>query len=184
MISLVISYFIFKTRIRLRGNMNRGAHLLDLVFGLVCCCWMGSVCGDKAQERERVHLCNFCHKGFNSLQILSQHKIWQHSGHVFACKGCGKKFRKSFCTSPCGARTTIEDIILNLKVWGEEERKRAVMASSRKRADILYPLKWKYIVSVFNKFVCLIFFYIGSHDFGSKRSINVVSNNHSIHLLY
>ena len=26
------------------------------------------------------------------LQMPSQHKIWQHSGHVFACKGCGKKF--------------------------------------------------------------------------------------------
>ena len=47
-----------------------------------------------------------------------------------------------FSTSPCGARTTIEEIILNLNVWGEEERKR-ILASSRKRADILYPLKLK-----------------------------------------
>ena len=31
-------------------------------------------------------------------------------------------------------------IILNLNVWGEEERKRTVLASSRKRADILYSL--------------------------------------------
>ena len=42
-----------------------------------------------------------------------------------------------FGTSPYGARTTIEEIILNLNVWGEEERKRIVLASSRKRADIL-----------------------------------------------
>ena len=28
----------------------------------------------------------------NSLQMLSQHKIWQHSGNVFTSKGCGKKF--------------------------------------------------------------------------------------------
>ena len=106
----------------------------------------------------------------------SQHKIWQHSGHVFACKGCGKKFnrnnsinrykklvngkphhRQVFATSPCGASTTIEKIILNLNVWGEEERKRTVLASFRKRADILYPLKWKYIVLVFSKFVWVMF---------------------------
>ena len=31
-------------------------------------------------------------------------------------------------------------IILNQNVWGEEKRKRTVLASSRKRADILYSL--------------------------------------------
>ena len=76
-----------------------------------------------------------------------------------------------FATSQCGARTTIDEIILNLKVWGDEERKRMVLATSRKRADILYTLKWKYIVLVFNKFVCLmsifffLLFYVVSQDF-------------------
>ena len=65
-----------------------------------------------------------------------------------------------FATSPCGARTNIEEIILKLNVLGEEERKRTVLASSRKRADILYPLKWKYIVLVLNKFVCVMFFLV------------------------
>ena len=37
-----------------------------------------------------------------------------------------------FATSPCGATTTVEEIILNLNMWGEEERKRLVLASSRK----------------------------------------------------
>ena len=124
---------------------------------------MGSVwAGDKAQERENFCLCNVCDKAFKSLQMPSQHNIWQHSGHVFACKGCGKKFnpnnsinrhnklvhgkphhRKSFCHISIWARTNIEEIILNLNVWGEKERKRTVLASSRKKADILYPLKWK-----------------------------------------
>ena len=54
---------------------------------------MGSVWGDKSQERERVHPCNVCDKAFKSLQMPSQHNIWQHSGNVFACKGCGKYFR-------------------------------------------------------------------------------------------
>ena len=79
-----------------------------------------------------------------------------------------------FGTSPCGARTTIEEIILNLNVCGEEERKRTVLASSRKRANILYTLKWKSFVFVFNKFVCvmstilLFFLYIVSQDLKSK----------------
>ena len=84
----------------------------------------------------------------------SQHKVLQYSGHVFACKGCGKNFNPPttastdttrlcvaslttgivFATSPCGARTTIEEIILNLNCGG----RRMVLASSRKRADILY----------------------------------------------
>ena len=63
-----------------------------------------------------------------------------------------------FATYPCGARITIEEIILNLNVWREEESKRTVLASSRKRADILYPPKWKSIVLFFNKFVCVFFF--------------------------
>jgi hypothetical protein len=45
-----------------------------------------------------------------------------------------------FDTSPYRARTKIEEIILNLNMWREEERKRIILASSRKRADILYPL--------------------------------------------
>jgi hypothetical protein len=82
---------------------------------------------------------------------------------VFACKGWPGRV---FATSPCGARATIEEIILNLKVWGKEEKKRNILASSRKRADILYPLKSKYIVLVFNKSVCVMFFfYVVSHDF-------------------
>ena len=62
-----------------------------------------------------------------------------------------------FATCPCGARTTIEEIILNLIVCGKEERKRTVLASSRKSTDILYPLQRKPIVLVFNKFVCVMF---------------------------
>ena len=51
-----------------------------------------SVGGQSTRERERVHPCNVCDKAFKSLQIPSQHKVWQHSGHVFACKGFCKKF--------------------------------------------------------------------------------------------
>ena len=55
-----------------------------------------------------------------------------------------------FATSLCGARTTIEEIVLNLKAWREEERKSMVL-------PILYPFKWKSILLVFNKLVCVIF---------------------------
>ena len=69
--------------------MKRGAHLLAagpagvegrfvreimLLLG-------GSVWGDKAQERERVHPCNVCEKAFKSLQMPRHHKLGQHSGH-------------------------------------------------------------------------------------------------------
>ena len=71
-----------------------------------------------------------------------------------------------FATSPCVARTTIEEIILKLNVWREEERNRAVLDSSRKRADILYPLRWKFIVLVVSKLVCVMYiFNILSQDF-------------------
>ena len=83
--------------------MNRGAHLLAtgpvgvegrFVREIMLLLYGISVGGGKAQERERerVHPCNVCQKAFKSLQMLSQHKIWQHSKNVFACKGCGKKF--------------------------------------------------------------------------------------------
>ena len=98
-----------------------------------------------------------------SLPMPNQHKSWQHSSHVFVCKGCGNTFktnnsinrhkklvcgkphhRKSFCNFSMWARTTIaEEIILNLKVRGEEERKRTVLASSKKN--------WKSIVAVLMK---------------------------------
>jgi hypothetical protein len=61
----------------------------------------------------------------------SQHKIWQHNGHVFARQGCGKKFNPNNSINRHNklvwgmphhrARTTIEEIILNLNVWGDEE---------------------------------------------------------------
>ena len=124
------------------------------------------------RERERVHPCNVCENAFKSLPMPSQHTIWQHSAHVFACKGCDKKFNpknrhnklvmasitteKVFATSPCGARTTTEKIILNLNVWGEEKRKRTVLTSSRKRADFLYSPRWKSIMLFFNIFVCVM----------------------------
>ena len=152
---------------RCRGKVFKGNHV---VAGWDQCG------GDKAQERERVHPCNVCDKAFKSLQMPSQHKIWQHSGHVFAGKGCGKKFNpnnsikrhnKLVCGKPhCrkifrhffiwGKDDNWGDHPQSERVGGEEERKRIVLCSSRKRADILYPLKWKSIVLVFNKktFLC------------------------------
>ena len=115
--------------------MKRGAHLLapgpeDIKGGFVREFMLlldGIPVGEQStRERERVRPCNVCDKAFKYLPTPNQHKIWQHIGHVFVCKGCGKKFQinnsinrhkkfvcgkphhmKSFATSPCGARTTI-----------------------------------------------------------------------------
>ena len=43
-------------------------------------------------------------------------------------------------SSSCGARTIIKEIILNLNMRGEEERKRTDLVNFRKRAYLLYPL--------------------------------------------
>ena len=107
---------------------------------------------------------------------------------------CGKpQHRKSFCHVGQGP-----PLRRSSSIWmcgGEEERKRTILASSRKRVNILYPLQWKSIVLVFNKFVCvmsifcnfsnfyLIFGFV-SQDFWSKLIINAAINNHIILLFY
>ena len=77
-----------------------------------------------------------------------------HSGHMFVCKGCGKKIqtnniinrlkklvcgkphhRESFANFSIGARTTIDEIILKNVRVGEE---RKFLTRSRKRAEILH----------------------------------------------
>ena len=55
-------------------------------------------------------------------------------------------FVVNLATSQCWARNTIEEIFFNINLMGKEEGKRTVLASSRKRADIIYHLKWNFIV--------------------------------------
>ena len=71
--------------------MNRAAHLLAtghagvegrFVREIMLFLDGISVTGLSTRERERVHRCNVCNKAFKSLQMLSQHKIWQHSGNL------------------------------------------------------------------------------------------------------
>ena len=84
------------------GITWRGARIcwhLDLktsragLWGYSCCCWMRSVQVDKAQMRQMVHPCIVCDMAFKSVWAPNQHTIWQHSGLVIVCKGCGKKFK-------------------------------------------------------------------------------------------
>ena len=80
--------------------------------------------GDKAQETETVHPFNVCDKAFKSLQMPNQHKIWQYSGHGFACSGCGKKFNpnnsinrhnKLVCGKPHHRKS-----ICHFSMWGND----------------------------------------------------------------
>ena len=100
-ISFVICYITFKTRISFKEHMKRGAHLLApgpagvegrFVKEIMLLLDGISVWGTKHKREKRFHHCNVCDKAFKSLQMPSQHKVWQHSGHVFACKGCCKNF--------------------------------------------------------------------------------------------
>ena len=71
-----------------------------------------------------------------------------------SCKHCGKNYsrKSSFCKRKIVVQgvswaskilATIKEIIHILNVREEEEKKTEVLASSRKRADILYPLSLK-----------------------------------------
>ena len=62
---------------------------------------------------------------------------------------------QAFLNTTYGARATMEEIILNLKVKGEEKRKRTLLASFRKRADILYHPNLKPIVLDF--ILCIVY---------------------------
>ena len=87
-----------------------------------------------------------------------------------------------FATSLCGARTTIEEIIFKLNVWGEE----AVFGQLQEEGRYPLPSQMKIYCVVFNKWVCKmsIYFYILSQDFWSNLIIKVAINNHIILLLY
>ena len=59
----------------------------------------------------------------------------------------------------------------------------------QEEGTIHYPFKWKSIVLVFNRFVCVmyifyLFFLVESQDFKIKLIINFAINKHIIHLLY
>ena len=52
--------------------------------------------GEEKASRERQRQTGFTSvitdKDFKYLPMHNQHIIWQHFGHVFVCKGCGKEF--------------------------------------------------------------------------------------------
>ena len=65
----------------------------------------------KAHARESVHRCNVCNKAFKSLPTPNQHTCWQHIGHVFVCKGCGKKFKTN--TSSTDTKTFVKLLLFH-----------------------------------------------------------------------
>ena len=83
----------------------------------------------RERQRDRVHLCNVCDKDFKSFPMHNQHIIWQHFGHVFVCKGCGKEFNTNISIHRrkklllVGQRTTIKEIILNLNMMGRRKER-------------------------------------------------------------
>ena len=125
-----------------------------------------SVGEQSTRERDRVPPCNGCDQPFKSLPTLNQHKIWQHIGYVFLARSsipttaltdtrslCVASFTtvRAFANFLCTTITTIKKIILNLNVRGGEGDEEAVLAISRKRADILYHLNYVSIMFILNK---------------------------------
>ena len=107
---------------------------------------MGSVLGDK--DRERNYLCNACDSltrtnlGSTVAMCLSARVVARSSNKTTSSTDtrslCVTSLTtgRAFATSPYRVRTNIDDIILNLNLREEEERKRTVLTSYRKRADI------------------------------------------------
>ena len=100
-------YITFQTRISFKEHMKKVAHLLPpgpasvkggFVREFMLLLDRISLGEQSARERggsPRI----FCDKAFKSLPTPNQHKLWQHSGNVFVCKGCGKKFKANIITN-------------------------------------------------------------------------------------
>ena len=164
-----------------RGVLTAGTWTWVGLCGNLCCCWMGTVRGWNSKiEREMVHPCNVCDKALSSLcQQLPSAKFGSIVAMCFTAMVVARSSTPttlstdtwSLCVAShtigivfaslwCGTWITIEKIILNMNVRGEEERKRTDLASSRKRADIFYHLIWKSSVFVFINFLCNFYFNI------------------------
>ena len=111
--------------------MKRGAHLLapgpeNIKGGFVRKFMLlldGINVGDEAHKKERVHPCNVCDKAVKSLQRTNQHTIWQHSGQMFAWKGCGKKFKTNNSINRTkklfGCKPHHRKSVCNFDMWGK-----------------------------------------------------------------
>ena len=122
---------------------------------------------DKAQERERVQPCNVCEKAFKSCQRLNRPKFGRKMAIFLSARvvtRSSNQQKHQHTQEACEWQASPQEellqllhvrhyeIILNLNIRGEEEIKRTVLASSRKRANILYHLNCKSFELVFNKF--------------------------------
>ena len=122
--------------------------------------WLDGICvGYQTQDRDRwftpvisvTRLSSFC-------QWLTSTEFGSTVAMCLSARVVAKSLAtgRAFATSSFGAMTTIKEIILNLNVRGVEERKRTVLASSRKMADIFYHPDFVAIQT----FVCVISIYI------------------------
>ena len=139
-------------RISFKEHMKRGVHMLSplpagikgrFVRKIMLLLDGISVRGQSTRERERVHSCNVCDNAVKSLQMPSQHRF---GSTVASCLPARVMARSStpttpstdtislcvaslttervFVTSPCGARATIEEFILNPQTCGGRRRGR------------------------------------------------------------
>ena len=114
------------------------------------------------RERERVHQCNVCDRAFQSLQTPNQHTIWEHSGHMFFCKGCGKKFKTNNSINRrkmvFGCKPHHRKRFCNSFMWdkgGGEEKDGSVQLQEEGRHPLPFQLKIYYLVFNLNK-MCVI----------------------------
>ena len=132
---------------------------------------MGSVWGNKAQEKEsRLTPVMSVTKFSRFYQRLTSTKFGDTmdmclSTRVVARSSTPTALRdtrsfgvaslttgRAFATFPCGARTTIEAIILNLNMKSRRRGRGWFWPDPGKRADFPYHPNWKYLLLVFHNY--------------------------------
>ena len=82
--------------------------------------WSTKVQRTREREKEGVHPYNMFYKAVTSLPSPNQHKTWQHIGHMFLCKGCGKKFKTNRHKKLVCGRPRHRKRFFNFSMWGND----------------------------------------------------------------
>ena len=87
-------------------------------------------------------------KAFKSLQTPNQHIFWQHSGPVFVCNGCGKKFKTNNSKKLCHFKPHQRKSFCNFSMWGNgggEEKDKSVQLQEEGRHPLQSQLEISYL---------------------------------------
>ena len=106
-------------------------------------------------------------RAVKSLQMPNQHMIWQHSGHMFVCNGCGKKFKTNNSINRpeklCYFKPHHRKSLCNCSMWakgGGEEKDGSVQLQEEGRHPLQMEILYFYFLTqkLCNVYFKVIFF--------------------------